>query len=51
MDYSDCTINRINITDIEDDDIERLLKSKGFNVDECAYMYSNEEINNINIID
>lgn len=51
MDYSDCTISRINITDIEYDDIDRILKEKGFNVDECAYMYSDKEINNIDIID
>lgn len=51
MDYSDATISRINITDIEDDDVERILKEKDFNVDECAYMYSDKEINYINVID
>ncbi len=51
MDYSDTTISRIDVADIKDDDIERILKDKGFNIDECAYMYSDKEINYINAID
>lgn len=49
MDYSDCTINRINITNEEDDDVTRILRKYGFNDDECSYMYANKEID-INII-
>lgn len=49
MDYSDCTINRINITNEEDDDITIILRKYGFNEDECNYMYVNKEID-INII-
>lgn len=49
MDYSDCTINRINITNEEDDDVTRILRKYGFNEDECSYMYVNKEID-INII-
>lgn len=50
IDYSDATINKLDITDIEDDDIERILKDNGFNIDECSYMYSDREltINTIN---
>lgn len=49
MDYSDSTINRINITNEEDDDVTRILRKYGFNDDECYYMYVNKEID-INII-
>ena len=49
MDYSDCTINRINITNEEDDDVTRILRKYGFNEDECSYMYVTKEID-INII-
>ena len=47
MDYSDCTISRIDITDEEDDDVERVLKDYGFALDSCAYMYSKELITKI----
>ena len=47
MDYSDATISKIDVTDIEDDDIERTLTSYGFNVDTCAYMYCDKDITEI----
>lgn len=49
MDYNTSTISRIDITGNEEN-IETILKNKGFNIDECAYMISDEEIDNINII-
>lgn len=51
MDYSIGSISRIDISNVEDDDIERILESKGFNIDECAYMYSNEKIDYVDVID
>ena len=47
MDYSDATISKIDVTDIEDDDIERILKPYGFDIDSCAYMYSDKDITEI----
>lgn len=47
MDYADCNIYKLNITDIEDDDIERIIGPYGFNIDECAYMYSDSELDSI----
>ena len=49
MDCSDTTINRLDVTDEEDDDIERILNKHGFDLGCCSYMYSSEEIE-INII-
>lgn len=50
MDCSDTTINRIDITNEEDDDVERILHKHGFDLGCCSYMYSTEELT-INIID
>jgi hypothetical protein len=47
MDYSDATISKINVTDIEDDDIERILMLYGFNTNSCVYMYSDKDITEI----
>lgn len=47
MDFSDSTISRINVTDEEDDDCERILASYGFNLDCCAYMWSSELITEV----
>lgn len=51
MDYSDCSICEIDITNEEDDDLERILKQYGLNFDTCAYMYSQTKINNIEILE
>lgn len=45
MDYSNCTISKLIVTYPEDDDIERILTDNNFNIDECAYMYCDEDIN------
>ena len=47
MDYSDTTISKIDVTDVEDDDIERILKPYGFDIDSCVYMYSDKDITEI----
>lgn len=47
MDYSDCTISRLDVTEEEDDDIERVLNKHGFKIDTCAYMYSKQFIDTI----
>lgn len=47
MDYSDAKVYKLNVTDEEDDDIERILKAHGFNLDECAYMYADNNLTNI----
>lgn len=47
LDYSDCTICEIDVSNEEDDDVERILKKYGCNIDTCAYMYSQNKINTI----
>lgn len=47
MDYADAKVYKLNVTDEEDDDIERILKAHGFNLDECAYMYADNNLTNI----
>lgn len=47
MDYADAKVYKLNVTDEEDDDIERILTAHGFNLDECAYMYSYSNLTNI----
>lgn len=51
MDYSDCSICEIDITNEEDDDLERILKQYGLNIDTCAYMYSQIKIDNIETLE
>ena len=51
MDYSDCTICEIVLHKDYDDDIERLLKEYGLNIDTCSYMYSQNKINNIQTLE
>lgn len=45
IDYCQCAIFEIKLNDIEDDDIERLLKEYGLDIDTCDYMYSKEKLN------
>ena len=42
MDCFDATISRLDVTDEEDDDVERILKKHGFDIGYCSYMYSSE---------
>lgn len=44
MDYCDPSIVRIDVTDVEDDDIDRILKPYGFKSESCAYMYTDKLI-------
>lgn len=41
MDYSNPSIYELDLTDEEDDDIERILNKYNLSIDECDYMYSN----------
>lgn len=45
MDYCQCAIFEIKLYSTKDDDIERLLKEYGLDVDTCNYMYSKEKLN------
>lgn len=45
MDYCQCAIFEIKLNSTEDDDIERLLKEYGLDIDACDYMYSKEKLN------
>lgn len=47
LSYFDSNIYKLNITNVEYDDIEEVIKPYGFNADECAYMSTSAEINNI----
>ena len=49
MDYSDCTISRIDITDCEVDgnNIDEFLIDRGFRPDECCYMFSDKLIETV----
>ena len=52
MEYSTSLIYVKDITDAEDDDIERYLKSLGFeDINDVAYMYSENKIEDIIDID
>lgn len=44
MDCSVCAIYEIECDGTEDDDIERLLKEYGLDIDCCDYMYSKEKL-------
>lgn len=41
MQYSDPAIYEIDLTNEEDDDIERILEKFDLDIDNCEYMYSN----------
>lgn len=45
MDCTQCAIFEIKLDGTEDDDIERLLKEYGLDVDACNYMYSQVKLN------
>lgn len=45
MDYCQCAIYEIKLDGTEDDDIERLLKEYGLDIDICDYMYSSTKLN------
>lgn len=53
LDYSDDTINRIDINEnIEDcSEAEEILRKYGFNVNTCSFMWSERKTDCINIID
>lgn len=46
LDYCDCSINEIelDVEDIDNDDIERILKDYGIDIDGCDYMYSENQL-------
>lgn len=44
MDYCQDSIFEIELDGTEDDDIERLLKEYGLNIDNCTYMYSKDKL-------
>lgn len=44
MDYSDCTISRMDATNIIEDNIEQILSDNGFDIDTCVYMFSEKYI-------
>ena len=44
MNYCDPSIVRIDVTGVEDDDIDRILKPYGFNSTFCAYMRTDKLI-------
>lgn len=44
MDYCQGSIFEIELDGTEDDDIERLLKEYGLNIDNCTYMYSKDKL-------
>ena len=56
MDYNDCTLNCIEIDDdiertedfYNDENTEEILSQHGFNLDECAVMWSTTKIKQIN---
>lgn len=45
MDYSQSSIFEIKLDGTENDDIERLLKEYGLDIDDCNYMYSRTKLN------
>ena len=45
MDCCQCAIYEIECDGTEDDDIERLLKEYGLDIDTCDYMYSKTKLN------
>lgn len=47
MDYANSDICKLNITDLEYDNIEEVIKPYGLNADECAYMITSAEIDSI----
>lgn len=47
MDYANSDIFKLNITNVEYDDIEEVIKPYGLNADECAYMITSAEIDSI----
>lgn len=44
MDYSDSTISRIDVTNVEIDDVEEFLYQYGFKASQCSYMFSDKLI-------
>lgn len=40
MDYSNCSINVYDVTDIKNQDIDNYIDEHGHNLDECNYMLS-----------
>lgn len=47
LEYSNCSIFYIDITDREEDDIENILYEYGYQPDQCSWMVSHERITRI----
>ena len=45
FDYCVCGIYQIKVPNTEEDiDVEQLLREHGINIDNCSYMFSNDEL-------
>ena len=47
MDYANSDIYKLNISNMEYDNVEEVIEPYGLNADECAYMSTSSEIDNI----
>lgn len=47
LSYSNSEIYELNVTNIESDDVEEIIKPYGLNADECAYMFTTSKIDGI----
>lgn len=47
LSYSNSEIYELNVTNIESDDVEEIIKTYGLNSDECAYMFTTSKIDSI----